>query len=124
MAKNTVLILHGWSDTAESLQHLKQILHANGYPTASVYLGSYESMEDHVTFDNLAAGFQARITELQSQGTLTLAPYSLDIIAHCLILSTIQYKAKNRSGGLENFSHFIAFSGRQMDLICGGQLSS
>jgi pimeloyl-ACP methyl ester carboxylesterase len=82
MAKNTVLILHGWSDTAESFQHLKQILHANGYPTASVYLGSYESMEDHVTFDNLAAGFQARITELQSQGALTLAPYSLDIIAH------------------------------------------
>ncbi len=35
MAKNTVLILHGWSDTAESFQYLKQILHANGYPTAS-----------------------------------------------------------------------------------------
>ena len=82
MVRNTVLILHGWSDTRASFEPLKQTLCHHGYETESVYLGSYQSMEDHVTFDNLAAGFQARLTELKSQGALTLAPYSLDIIAH------------------------------------------
>ncbi len=79
---NPVLILHGWSDTADSFVPLKQWLVRHGRPTQDVYLGNYESMEDHVTFDDLADGLQTRLDTLRRAGKLTLAPYSLDVIVH------------------------------------------
>jgi len=39
-------------------------------------------MSDDVTFDDLATGLQRRFTELGKQGTLTLKPFSLDVIVH------------------------------------------
>ena len=35
-----------------------------------------------VTFDDLATGLQRRFMELGEKGTLTLEPFSLDIIVH------------------------------------------
>ena len=58
-----VLIVHGWSDTYESLQPLKNLLVAAGYQTTQVFLGTYASMRDDVTFDDLATGLQRRLTE-------------------------------------------------------------
>src|SRR3989337_2781839 len=77
-----VLIVHGWSDSYESFQPLKNLLVAAGYQTAPVFLGTYASMRDDVTFDDLATGLQRRFTEMGKDGTLTLEPFSLDIIVH------------------------------------------
>ena len=46
---NPILILHGWSDNYQSFAPLKVWFNANGYTAESVFLASYESMEDHVT---------------------------------------------------------------------------
>jgi triacylglycerol esterase/lipase EstA (alpha/beta hydrolase family) len=77
-----VLIVHGWSDTYESFEPLKDLLVAAGYQTTQVFLGTYASMRDDVTFDDLATGLQRRFMELGEKGTLTLEPFSLDIIVH------------------------------------------
>lgn len=80
---NPVLILHGWSDNYESFIPLKQWLCAQGYQAQQVFFGNYESMEDHVTFDDLADGLQTRFEELIGKGQLPpLNPFSLDVIVH------------------------------------------
>jgi len=79
-ATREVLIVHGWSDSYESFQPLKNLLVAAGYQTTQVFLGTYASMRDDVTFDDLATGLQRRFTEMGKDGTLTLQPFSLDII--------------------------------------------
>jgi hypothetical protein len=77
-----VLIVHGWSDTYQSFQPLKDLLVAAGYQTTQVFLGTYASMRDDVTFDDLATGLQRRFVEMGKTGALTLEPFSLDIIVH------------------------------------------
>jgi pimeloyl-ACP methyl ester carboxylesterase len=81
-ASREVLIVHGWSDSYESFQPLKNLLVAAGYQTTQVFLGTYASMRDDVTFDDLATGLQRRFMEMGKDGTLTLKPFSLDIIVH------------------------------------------
>ena len=61
---NPVLIIHGWSDNYESFKPLKVWFNANGYTAEEVLLGNYESMEDHVTFDDLSVGFQVQLEAL------------------------------------------------------------
>ncbi len=81
-ATRQVLIVHGWSDTYESFQPLKNLLVAAGYQTTQVFLGTYASMRDDVTFDDLATGLQRRFEEMEEHGILTLKPFSLDVIVH------------------------------------------
>ena len=83
MAKNPVLILHGWSDNYESFKPLKQWLINNGYQAQDVFFGNYESMEDNVSFDDLADGLQTRFQEMIDKKQLPpLNPFSLDVIVH------------------------------------------
>ncbi len=65
-----VLIVHGWSDTYESFQPLKNLLVAAGYQTTQGFLGAYASMRDDVTFDDLATGLQRRFMEAQGKSAL------------------------------------------------------
>jgi len=73
------LIVHEWSDTYESFQPLKNLLVGAGYQTTQVFLGTYASMRDDVTFDDLATGLQRRFMEMGRDGILTLQPFSLDL---------------------------------------------
>jgi hypothetical protein len=79
---NQVLIVHGWSDNADSFRPLKDWLISQGRQPTDVFLGNYESMQDDVTFDDLAAGLQARLETLVSERRISLAPFSLDLIVH------------------------------------------
>jgi len=80
---NPILILHGWSDNYESFLELKRWLCAQGRQVRDVFLGNYESMEDHVTYDDLADGLQTRFEEMATKGELPpLKPFSLDVIVH------------------------------------------
>lgn len=80
---NPVLIVHGWSDTYQSFLPLKIWLNSKGYSAQQVFFGRYESMEDHITFDDLAVGLQTRFEEMQQEGKLpSLTPFSLDVIVH------------------------------------------
>jgi len=80
---NPILILHGWSDNYESFLQLKLWLCAHGYEVRDVFFGNYESMEDHVSFDDLADGLQSRFEEMALKGEMpALKPFSLDVIVH------------------------------------------
>lgn len=80
---NPVLILHGWSDNYGSFKPLKEWLRGKGYPAEQVFFGDYESMEDHVTFDDLADGLQTRFEEMIKRRELPPhKPFSLDVIVH------------------------------------------
>src|SRR5262249_30970942 len=80
ISKRQVLIVHGWSDSYESFQPLKDLLVAAGHETRQVFLGTYASMRDDVTFDDLATGLQRRFAEMANG--LKLEPFSLDVIVH------------------------------------------
>ena len=104
---NPVLILHGWSDNYQSFEPLKAWFRANGYTAESVFLADYESMEDHVTFDDLAVGFHVRLDALVRASRLpTLQPHSLDVIVH--------------STGGPVFRHWLAY---YLTNVCGGDQS-
>jgi triacylglycerol esterase/lipase EstA (alpha/beta hydrolase family) len=79
---NKVLIIHGWSDDAESFRPLKEWLVTQGRPSTDVFLGNYQSMQDDVRFDDLAEGLQARLDYLVKAGKISLDPFSLDVIVH------------------------------------------
>jgi hypothetical protein len=100
---NPVLILHGWSDRARSFVPLKEWLVRQGRRTEEVFLGDYESMEDHVTFDDLADGLQTRLDALKRQGKITLAPFSLDVIVHStggpVVRHWLNHHVRNACGG-------------------------
>lgn len=99
-----VLIMHGWSDNYESFIPLKSWFAANGYRAEEVFLGNYESMEDHVTFDDLAVGLQVQLDALVAQKRLPpLTPFSLDVVVH--------------STGGPVFRHWLDY---HLSEICGG----
>lgn len=88
---NKVLIVHGWSDTYKSFETLKQWLVTQGRQSSDIFLGNYQSMQDDVTFDDLAAGMQARLEALAKEklieavikdNKIELKPFSLDVIVH------------------------------------------
>ncbi len=80
---NPILILHGWSDNYQSFAPLKAWFNANGYTAEQVFLANYESMEDHVTFDDLAVGFQVQLNALVREGRLpAMQPHALDVVVH------------------------------------------
>src|SRR5271154_1111803 len=79
---NPILIVHGWSDNYESFKCLQGWLQQQYAPALQVFFANYDSMENHVTFDDLAAGLQDRFDELARAGTIRLNPYSLDVVVH------------------------------------------
>jgi hypothetical protein len=79
---NPILIVHGWSDNYESFVPLQQWLSEQFGPALQVFFANYESMEDHVTFDDLAAGLRDRLDDLTRNGELSLDPFSIDVVVH------------------------------------------
>src|SRR5262245_25545380 len=80
---NPVLILHGWSDTYRSFVPLRQWFRRLAVPVEQVWLGDYASMQDDVTFDDLADGLQTRVHEMQARSVLPrFEPFSLDVVLH------------------------------------------
>jgi pimeloyl-ACP methyl ester carboxylesterase len=79
---NPVLLVHGWSGDFHTFEPMQEWLRRQGYLAEHVYFGQYDSMEDHVTFDDVAIGLQARFADLQSKGKIRLDPFSLDVIVH------------------------------------------
>ncbi|HXZ12064.1 MAG TPA: hypothetical protein VEG64_06705 [Candidatus Sulfotelmatobacter sp.] len=79
---NPILIVHGWSDNYKSFVPLQEWVQSRFGPAIQVFFVNYASMEDHVTFDDLAAGLQDRLDDLRSDGKIALDPFSIDVIVH------------------------------------------
>lgn len=75
-----LVIIHGWSDNAESFKRLGERLVAAGVTdsVAHVRLGDYISLDDHVTFDDLSEALQAAWIKEH----LPTGPRSVDVVVH------------------------------------------
>jgi hypothetical protein len=100
---NPFLIVHGWSDNYESFVPLQEWLETQYGPSLQVFFANYDSMENHVTFDDLAAGLQARFDSLVATEKITLDPFSLDVIVHStggpVVRHWLYHYLKDRFGG-------------------------
>ena len=76
-----IVILHGWSDSSASFRAVAQFLAGaspiNG-PVLPLWLGDYISMDDDITFDDLADA----MTSAWSARGLPLTPRSVDLVVH------------------------------------------
>ena len=72
------VILHGYSDTADSFRPLARHLAGQRIAALDLHLGNYISLEDHVTIPDLAKAFQQALVE---QG-VPLTPGAFNLIVH------------------------------------------
>ena len=75
-----IVILHGWSDNAKSFHALAAAIRriAPGATPANLMLGDYVTMDDDVTFDDLAEAMMLGWTRAR----LPVAPRSVDLVVH------------------------------------------
>lgn len=74
-----LLILHGWSDNADSFSHLGHLISANTQRDIQlINLGDYVSLDDTVTMDDLAAA----LDHAWRQRGLPRDPFSIDAVVH------------------------------------------
>lgn len=78
-APNPLVIIHGWSDTSASFQHLAQLLQARlHYAPHLINLGDYISMDDEITYDDLVTA----LSRAWLKQNLPTSPGSVDVIVH------------------------------------------
>ena len=75
-ARNQIVILHGWSDTADSFAPLAAFLRQHGFETLDLFLADYLSMDDDVSIEDVAKAMQAAVAARLAGGELRL-PFDL-----------------------------------------------
>lgn len=78
-ARNPVLILHGWSDNADSFVPLSGYLKTKGYQTENLFLADYISMADDVAIDDAAKAMETAVRQKFVRGELK---FPFDLIVH------------------------------------------
>jgi len=74
-----IVILHGWSDHADSFKGLREIIaQGTGRPPLAIYLADWLSLQDDVTMTDLADAMQ----RAWLKKGLSLAPGSHDLVVH------------------------------------------
>ena len=76
---NSVVILHGWSDTSKSFRNLAGFLTDQGFDVVDLWLGDYISMDDDVTIADVAKRMEAVITDHVASGKLSR---TFDMVVH------------------------------------------
>jgi len=76
---NSVVILHGWSDTSKSFRNLAAFLSGQGFDVVDLWLGDYISMDDDVTIADVAKRMEAVIAEHISSDRLSR---TFDMVVH------------------------------------------
>lgn len=77
--RRAVILLHGWSDDAQSFEPLAQRLADSGRTAVPLWLGDYVSLDDDVTLPDIAQRLEAVLREKVASGRL--AP-PFDFIVH------------------------------------------
>ncbi|NUN53006.1 MAG: alpha/beta hydrolase [Planctomycetaceae bacterium] len=99
MADRPIVILHGWSDRGSSFRRLAGLLRKRlGREVASIDLADYATMDDEVTYDDLAAA----LTRAWGRRRLPMGPRSVDAVVHstgALVLRDWLVRNFGTSGG-------------------------
>jgi pimeloyl-ACP methyl ester carboxylesterase len=78
-APKPLVIIHGWSDSSASFQHLAQLLQTQlGYTPQLINLADYISMDDEITYDDLVTA----LSRAWQKQNLPTTPNSVDVIVH------------------------------------------
>ena len=78
MSKNTVVILHGYSDSFSSFKPLAEFLKAQGFNVVDIWLANYLSMYDEITIWDLGMAMRRALEE----NNIPQTRHSFDLIAH------------------------------------------
>ncbi|MEM9301914.1 MAG: alpha/beta hydrolase [Pseudomonadota bacterium] len=75
-----IVLLHGWSDSSRGFQRLARRIRTLGIEddVREIWLGDYVSMDDEVTFDDLAAAME----DAWKRERLPAAARSVDVVVH------------------------------------------
>ena len=73
-----VIILHGWSDTADSFGSLAQFLRERQFSVVDIWLGEYLSMNDEITLYDLGAAFQRAL----AANKISQERHAFDLVVH------------------------------------------
>ena len=58
MARNPIVLIHGYSDDGASFKVWERILGQRGYDVAMIHACSYRSLTNEVTIKDIAEGFE------------------------------------------------------------------
>ncbi|MBI4563898.1 MAG: alpha/beta hydrolase [Planctomycetes bacterium] len=79
MAKKPLVLIHGWSDTSASFRRLANLIHREtGRAITLINLADYKSLDDEVTFDDLASAMSGA----WESNKLPFRRRSVDVIVH------------------------------------------
>ncbi len=78
MPKNTVVILHGYSDSYSSFKPLAKFLKNQGFNVVDIWLANYLSMYDEITIWDLGIAMRRALEE----NNIPQTRHSFDLIAH------------------------------------------
>jgi hypothetical protein len=69
VADRPLVLVHGYSDSAEGFERWRKIIHGWGRPTESVHIGQYVSLSNEVTLKDVAEGFDRALRDRVGLGT-------------------------------------------------------
>lgn len=69
VADRPLVLVHGYSDSAEGFERWRKILNAWGRPTESVHIGQYVSLNNEVSLKDVAEGFDRALRDRVGLGT-------------------------------------------------------
>ncbi|TET43687.1 hypothetical protein E3J62_12570 [candidate division TA06 bacterium] len=78
MAKRSLLILHGWSGTSQSLRPLSSFLKKHGFAVVDIWLADYLSMNDEITIQDLGQAMGSALKDKK----IPERRHSFDVIVH------------------------------------------
>ncbi len=61
-SKRPIVLIHGYSDTAEGFEEWRKIITGWGYQATAVYVGNYVSLTNEITIKDIAEGFDRALS--------------------------------------------------------------
>lgn len=63
MAKNPVVLVHGYSDKGESFERWRSVLERAGHDAKLIQVGNYISLSNEITIKDIAEGFDRALRD-------------------------------------------------------------
>ena len=106
MARNPVVLIHGYSDSASAFAEWKRVLQARGYDVASIHACNYRSLTNEVTIRDIAEGFDRALSV--RAGLDASQPF--DAIVHSTGMLVIRAWLAAYAGRRQRLKHLIGLA--------------
>ena len=120
MARNPIVLVHGYSDEGASFKVWERILAARGYDVAMIHACSYRSLTNEVTIKDIAEGFD-RALRIRT-GLTEDEPF--DAIVHSTGMLVMRAWLTAYAGRRDRLKHLIGLApatfGSRIPTLSGG----